>query len=109
MHRYVVLVSLVTVLGVAPGVTALGQGLVSSPSQTVRGEVLRLDGSYVYLKDSTGKEVKLHMDRNTMMTDGTALQAGDQVTADVTANGHATFIIKQSSPAGNPPGQEPSR
>jgi len=100
MHRHVYIFSLAAILGLVPSFTSLyGQGLVSSPSQTVRGEVLTLEGAYVYVKDEAGKEVKLHTDQNTMMMDGTKVRPGDNITADVTSTGHATFIIKQDSPA----------
>jgi len=100
MHCRVYIFSLAIVLGLMPSLASLyGQGLVSSPSQTVRGEVVTLDGAYVYVKDAAGKEVKLHTDQNTMTMDGTKVRPGDNVTADVTPTGHATFIIKQDGPA----------
>lgn len=100
MHCRVYIFSLAIGLGLMPSLASLyGQGLVSSPSQTVRGEVLTLDGAYVYVKDAAGKEVKLHTDQNTMTMDGTKVRPGDNVTADVTPTGHATFIIKQDGPA----------
>jgi hypothetical protein len=108
MHCRVYIFSLAAVLGVMPSFTSLyGQGLVSSPSQTVRGEVLTLDGAYVYVKDAAGKEVKLHTDQNTMTMDGAKVGPGDNVTADVTPTGHATFIIKQDGAATDNSGQEP--
>ena len=109
MHCRVYIFSLAIVLGLMPSLASLyGQGLVSSPSQTVRGEVLTLDGAYIYVKDAAGKEVKLHTDQNTMTMDGTKVRPGDNVTADVTPSGHATFIIKQDGPATDNNGrQEP--
>jgi hypothetical protein len=108
MHWRVYIFSLAAVLGLMPSLTSLyGQGLVSSPSQTVRGEVLTLDGAYVYVKDAAGKEVKLHTDQNTMTMDGTKVGPGDNITADVTPTGHATFIIKQDRPATDNGSQEP--
>jgi len=100
MHYRIYIFSVAVIFGFVPSLTSLyGQGLVSSPSQTVRGEVVTLEGAYVYVKDEAGKEVKLHTDQNTMMMDGTKVHPGDNVTADVTPTGHATFIIKQDGPA----------
>ena len=100
MRHCVYIVSLAAILSFMPSLSSLyGQGLTSSPSQTVRGQVLTLDGAYVYVKDEAGKEMKLHTDQNTMMMDGTKVQPGDNITADVTSTGHATFIIKQDRPA----------
>jgi hypothetical protein len=99
MRHRVYIVSLAAILSFVPSLSSLyGQGLTSSPSQTVRGQVLTLDGAYVYVKDEAGKEVKLHTDQNTMMMDGTKVRPGDTITADVTPTGHATFIIKQDGP-----------
>ena len=100
MHYRVYIFSLAVMFGFVPSLTSVyGQGMVSSPSQTVRGEVLTLEGPYVYVKDEAGKEMKLHTDQNTMMMDGTKVQPGDNITADVTPTGHATFIIKQDRQA----------
>ena len=51
MHCRVYIFSLAAFLGLMPSLASLyGQGLVSSPSQTVRGKVLTLDGAYVMSK-----------------------------------------------------------
>jgi hypothetical protein len=70
-----------------------GQGLSASPSQTIRGQIIKVDGQTYVVQDASGKEVRFHVDGNTMMMDGTQLREGDTITADVTAKGQASYII----------------
>ncbi|MEX5218618.1 MAG: hypothetical protein NW701_12390 [Nitrospira sp.] len=46
------------------------------------------------------------MDGNTMMMDGTRLQEGDSITADVTAKGQASYIIPGPPPSEQNMGNE---
>jgi hypothetical protein len=87
-----------------------GQGLSASPSQTVRGQIMKVDGQTYVVRDLSGKEVRLHVDGNTMMMDGTQLREGDLITADVTAKGQASYIIPGPAPSSSQMknGAEPS-
>lgn len=96
-HRKNLSVSIMSIM-VAAAVIAgssasFGQGLSASPSETVRGQIMKIDGQSYVIQDASGKEVRIHVDGNTMMMDGTKLQEGDSVTADVTAKGQASYII----------------
>jgi len=75
---------------------SFGEVTSSSPSETVRGRIMKVDGQNYVVQDRSGREIKLHVDSNTMMMDGTKLQEGDTITADVTAKGQATYIIPGS-------------
>jgi autotransporter translocation and assembly factor TamB len=81
---------------VSPG---LAEVLSASPSQTVRGQIIKVDGQTYVVQDLSGKEVNLHVDSNTMMMDGTQLREGDTITADVTAKGQASYIIPGPAPS----------
>ena len=80
--------------------------LGSSPAvlphpQTLEAEVLRFEGNYYVVKDSTGKEVRLYTDKTTKI-DGN-LSPGDKIvarTAAVPSDAlpYATFITKLGSP-----------
>jgi hypothetical protein len=87
------ILTLTIVLAVAATSESSGQGLNASPSQTIRGEIMKVDGQTYVVQDVSGKEVRLHVDGNTMMMDGTQLREGDTITADVTAKGQASYII----------------
>ncbi|MGQ0810578.1 MAG: hypothetical protein ACT4OO_05060 [Nitrospiraceae bacterium] len=77
---------------------SLGE-VISSPSETVRGQIMKVEGQTYVVQDLSGKEIKLRVDSNTMMMDGTKLQEGDTITADVTAKGQATYIIPGPPPS----------
>jgi uncharacterized protein YdeI (BOF family) len=62
----------------------------SSAAQTLKGEVLKIDGENYTIKDASGKEVRIHVDKTTK-TEG-ALKVGDKVEAQTTPEGHATSI-----------------
>ena len=62
----------------------------SAAGQTVKGEVLKIDGENYTIKDASGKEVRLHVDKTTK-THG-SLKVGDKVEAEATPEGHATSI-----------------
>jgi hypothetical protein len=65
----------------------------TAPAGMVKGELLRIEGDFYVVKDDTGKEVRLHVDK-TSKVDGSP-KAGDKVEAQVTAEGHAASLKKQ--------------
>lgn len=75
----------------APGGTMAPAG--TAPAGMVKGELLRIEGDFYVVKDDTGKEVRLHVDK-TSKVDGSP-KAGDKVEAQVTAEGHAASLKKQ--------------
>ena len=92
-HRTTLSMTLVLAGIVIFSSASLGEVISSSPSETVRGQIMKVDGQTYIVQDRSGREVKLHVDSNTMMMDGTKLQEGDTITADVTAKGQATYVI----------------
>jgi hypothetical protein len=62
----------------------------SAAAQTVKGEILKVEGENYTIKDASGKEVRLHVDKTTK-THG-SLKVGDKVEAEATPAGHATSI-----------------
>jgi hypothetical protein len=57
--------------------------------QTIKGDVLNIEGEFVVIKDLSGHEVRLHVDKETRMDH---LKVGDKVAAVVTPNGHAESV-----------------
>jgi hypothetical protein len=55
----------------------------------VKGDVLKLDGEYLTLRDDDGKEVRLHVDKTTKMD---KVMTGDRVKAYITEKGHVTTL-----------------
>ena len=56
---------------------------------TVKGTLMRMDGEYYWVKDTDGKEVKLHVDASTKLD---KVVKGDRVKAYVTDQGHTTTL-----------------
>jgi hypothetical protein len=60
--------------------------------QTIKGSVLNIEGEFVVLKDISGHEVRLHVDKHTRMD---RLKVGDTVEAQVKSDGHAESVMVQ--------------
>jgi hypothetical protein len=56
---------------------------------TVKGTLMRTDGEYYWVRDTEGKEVKLHVDPTTKMD---KVVQGDRVKAYITGDGHTTTL-----------------
>ena len=63
--------------------------------QTVTGDVLNMDGEFYIVKDMTGKEIRLHVDKTTELEG--SFKAGDQIEARATEKDHA-LSIKHAQP-----------
>ncbi len=84
------------VLGVGMASFSYAAGDMAEPSsQTVKGDLLKIDGEYYVVKDTADKEVRLHVDKTSQL-DGT-FKAGDKIEAQATDKGHASSI-KQAKP-----------
>jgi hypothetical protein len=60
--------------------------------QTIKGSVLNIEGEFIVLKDISGHEVRLHVDKDTRME---RLKVGDTVEAQVKPDGHAESVMVQ--------------
>jgi hypothetical protein len=56
---------------------------------TVKGTLMRVDGEYYWVKDTDGKEIRLHVDASTKLD---KVVKGDRVKAYITDNGHTTTL-----------------
>jgi hypothetical protein len=66
-------------------------GDMAAPStQTVNGDLLKIDGEFYVVKDMTGKEIRLHVDKTTAL-DG-VIKVGDKLEAQATEKKHAASI-----------------
>ncbi len=63
----------------------------SASTSVVTGVVLKIEGDFYVVKDSTGKEVRLHISKDTEFFGPSS--PGDQIEAHVTAEGHAKSIL----------------
>ena len=70
---------------------ALSSGQTAG-AQTVKGELLKIEGENYVVKDASGMEIRLHVSKETKAE--SLPQVGDKIEAQVTAEGHATEIKK---------------
>ena len=59
---------------------------------TVKGTLMKIDGEYYWIKDSDGKEIKIHVDKSTKLD---KVVEGDHVKAYITEKGHTTTLQRQ--------------
>ena len=77
--------TLVTTLSIA----ALCYG---GDSRLIQGSLLKIEGDFYTMHDSTGHEIRLHVDKSTNL-EGGAFKSGDKVEAHVTAQGHVRSMV----------------
>jgi hypothetical protein len=96
MRMLIGLFAFAVIIGVGMASYSYGAGDMAAPStQTVNGDLLKIDGEFYVVKDTSGKEVRLHVDKTSQL-DGT-FKAGDKIEAQATDKGHASSI-KQATP-----------
>jgi hypothetical protein len=67
-------------------------GTTMAPATTVKGDLLKAEGEFYTIHDTSGHEVRVHVDKNTKLDGSMPFIAGDKVEAQVTAQGHANSI-----------------
>ena len=96
MKKLIGLFIFAVIIGVGMASYSYGAGDMAAPStQTVKGDLLQIVGDFYVVKDTAGKEVRLHVDKTSQL-DGT-FKAGDKIEAQATDKGHASSI-KQAKP-----------
>ena len=91
MKKLIVPFMFAMILGVAMVTLSYAAGDMAVPdSQTVKGDLLKIDGEFYVVKDMAGKEIRLHIDKTSKL-DG-AFKSGDKVEAQATEKEHAMSI-----------------
>ncbi len=81
----------------APG----SMGAPGTQAAVVKGDLLKIDGDFYVVKDPTGKDIRLHVDKTSKL-DG-AFKSGDKVEVQTTDKDHA-LSIKHAQPVDIGPG-----
>jgi len=81
--------ALILCFGTASLATAAGE-MQAAGAQTVKGDLLKIEGEFYVVKDAAGKEVRLHVDKSTKLEG--SLKAGGKIEAQATDKGHALSI-----------------
>jgi ribosome-associated protein YbcJ (S4-like RNA binding protein) len=61
-------------------------------SKLIEGDILKIEGEFYTVHDTSGHDVRLHVNKTTHL-EGGPLEVGDKVEAHVTDKGHARSII----------------
>ena len=56
---------------------------------TIKGTLMKMEGEYVWIKDTDGKESRIHVDKSTKLD---KVVVGDTVKAYITDQGHTTTL-----------------
>ena len=82
---------LALILGIGMAALSFAAGdMAASDSQTIKGDLLKIDGEFYVVKDMTGKEIRLHVDKTSPL-DGT-FKTGDKIEAQATDKAHASSM-----------------
>jgi hypothetical protein len=91
MKKLIVQFMFAMVMGVAMVSLSYAADLTESPTpKTVKGDLLKIEGEFYVVKEMSGKEIRLHVDKTTAL-DG-AIKVGDKVEAQATEKNHAASI-----------------
>ena len=91
MKKLIGLFVFATILSVGMASLSYAAGdMAAESTQTVKGDVLKIDGEFYVVKDMAGKEIRLHVDKTTTL-DG-AIKAGDKLEAQATEKNHAVSV-----------------
>lgn len=58
-------------------------------NDAIKGTLMKIDGEYYSIKDTDGKEHRIHVDKSTKLD---TVKSGDMVKAYVTDKGHTTTL-----------------
>jgi len=91
MKKFIVPFMFTMILGVGLAALSFAADDMAAPgTQTVKGDLLKIDGEFYVVKDRSGKEIRLHVDKTSQL-EGT-FKAGDKIEAQATDKGHASSI-----------------
>jgi len=88
--------AMVLSVGTASFSDAAGDMTTPGP-QSIKGDLLKIEGEFYTLHDTAGHDVRLHVDKTTKL-DGGPFKTGDKVEAQVTDKNHA-LSMSHANPA----------
>ena len=66
------------------------KGVPSKGGKTITGEMLRVEGDNYFVKGQEGKEVRMHIDKTTLIMGN--IRQGDRIEANVNDQNHALLV-----------------
>jgi hypothetical protein len=96
MKKFTGSIVLAAIVGLGLAAWTYAADIMAAPQpKTITGDLMKIDGEFYVVKDSAGKEVRLHVDKTSKL-DG-AFKAGDKVEAQATDKGHAVSMSHDKS------------
>ncbi|MDP1767202.1 MAG: hypothetical protein Q8L74_00200 [Nitrospirota bacterium] len=91
MNKLIGLFVCVMAIGVgAASLSFAADDMAVHSSQTISGDLLKIDGEFYVVKEMSGKEIRLHVDKTTT-TDG-SINVGEKIEVQATEKNHAVSI-----------------
>ncbi len=91
MKKLFALIALAVILGFGMATLTYAAGEMAAPGfQSITGDLLKIEGEFYVVKDATGREVRLHVDKNTKLEG--PVKTGDKIEAQATEKGHAVSV-----------------
>jgi hypothetical protein len=91
MKKLIGLFIFAVIISVGMASYSYAAGDMAAPSsQTVTGDLLKIDGEFYVVKEMSGKEIRLHVDKTSTL-DG-SINVGEKVEAQATEKNHAVSI-----------------
>jgi hypothetical protein len=90
MNKLIIPFMFAMAIGVGMASFSFAADVAKPSTQTVNGDLLKIEGEFYVVKDILGKETRLHVDKTTTM-DG-SINVGEKVEAQATEKNHALSI-----------------
>ena len=74
----------------AGDMAAPGEMAAPGSQAVVKGDLLKIDGEFYVVKDMSGKEIRLHVDKTSKLEG--AFKAGDKIEAQASEKNHAVSM-----------------
>lgn len=99
MIKLTLLILTVMILGVGAGIAGAANPMSDKEAKptlgerftknTIKGTLMKMEGEYIWIKDTDGKESRIHVDKSTKLD---KVVVGDTVKAYITDQGHTTTL-----------------
>ena len=99
MNKLMLSILMVVVFGFGAGIVGAADPMSDKEAKptlkerltkdTVKGTLMKMEGEYYWIKDTDGKETRIHVDTSTKLD---KVVVGDKVKAYITDKGHTTTL-----------------
>ena len=95
MKRILGVLTILCIFGLTTASFVQSAPTANEGSPVVQGTLMKIDGPFYVIKDNTGKEQRVHVDKSTLIIG--KIQIGAKVKAEVTNDGHASALKEVGS------------